>query len=126
MGVVIMGPVGGGRLAAPSEVLEAMKSKGRHISSTAELALRFVFANPHVSTAISGMNTMGMVEENVATASHDESLSPSELADIRRSVEELEALGRQFCTGCRYCMPCPNNVAIPGIFDAYINHRDKS
>ena len=123
MGVVIMGPVGGGRLAAPSEVLEAMKSKGRHISSTAGLALRFVFANPHVSIAISGMNTMEMVEENVATASHDESLSPSELADIRRSVEELEALGKQFCTGCRYCMPCPNNVAIPGIFEAYILHK---
>ena len=58
LGVVVMGPVGGGRLAGPSEVIQGLVAGGAR--STAEVALRFVLANPNVSCAISGMNTVAM------------------------------------------------------------------
>lgn len=35
---------------------------------------------------------------------------------IRAAFMELSPVP---CTGCRYCMPCPNNVAIPSIFEMY-------
>ena len=44
MGVVVMGPVGGGLLAAPSETLRKLIPGGS--STTAAAALTFVLANP--------------------------------------------------------------------------------
>ena len=78
MGVAIMGPVGGGRLGFPSSEIQRMIPWGAR--STPEIALRFVLANPAVSVALSGMNTMEQVEENTATASREEPLSEEELA----------------------------------------------
>ncbi len=54
-----MGPVGGGRLGAPSEVIQ--KLMPGKAASNAELALRFVLTNPNVSCALSGMGERTMV-----------------------------------------------------------------
>ncbi|MDI6783286.1 MAG: aldo/keto reductase, partial [bacterium] len=108
LGVVVMGPVGGGRLAAPSEPLQNLIPSG--FKSTAEAALRFVFANPNVDMAISGMNTLEMVEENAAVASRTEPLAPSEIQRMNDMLEENKRLAELYCTGCNYCMPCPHEV----------------
>jgi predicted aldo/keto reductase-like oxidoreductase len=110
MGVVIMGPVGGGRLASPSEQIKRMIPTP--VASSAEVALRFVLSNPGVSTAISGMNTIEQVEENVATASRTEPLTVGEKQSVTASLEENKRLAELYCTGCKYCMPCPNEVNI--------------
>lgn len=114
MGVSVMGPVGGGRLAAPSEEIQKLLP-GRSVAS-AEVALRFVLANPMVSVALSGMSTMEQLEENCRTADLDEPLSPDELAHVQAVLEEKKKLADLYCTGCNYCMPCPQGVAIPHIF----------
>ncbi len=114
MGVAIMGPVGGGRLAAPSERVCNMVGGAW---STPEIALRFVLANPNVTLALSGMNTMKMVEENTATASREEPLSSEERQGVLEALGETQRLLELYCTGCGYCMPCPNNVDIPGNFN---------
>ena len=115
IGIIVMGPVGGGRLAAPSKALIDMID--RPIASTAELALRFVISNPGVSTALSGMGGVKEVEENVATASSDRPLTPEEKRQIVEALEEKKRLCDLFCTGCGYCMPCPNGVDIPRNFE---------
>ena len=74
LGVVIMGPVGGGRLDSPSDVISRMIPGADNVS-TPELALRFVFSNPSVTVALSGMSAMEQVEQNVATASRGAWLS---------------------------------------------------
>jgi predicted aldo/keto reductase-like oxidoreductase len=66
LGVAIMGPVGGGLLAAPSTQIRGMVGGAK---STPEIALRFVLSHPGVTLALSGMNTLEMVEQNVATRS---------------------------------------------------------
>jgi len=121
MGVVVMGPVGGGRLGAPSPVVQALLP-GKRVSSP-ELALRFVLANPHVSCALSGMGSSAMVEENVRVASNDADLSETEKALIDKSVDENAERAKLYCTGCNYCMPCPFEVNIPCIFDLMNDHR---
>lgn len=118
MGVVIMGPVGGGRLAAPSDRVESLVPGAK---SNPEIAFRFVLANPNVSTAISGMNTIAMVEENAATASRSETLSAEEKERIAASLQEVKKLTDLYCTGCGYCVPCPNQVNIPRNF-MLMNH----
>ncbi len=115
VGVVAMGPVGGGQLAYPLDYLEnAIPESG----SCAEIALRFVLANENVNCALSGMGSMRMVEENVAIASTSGPLTGEQIALVEKAVEERKALAELYCTGCGYCMPCPQNVDIPGVFSA--------
>ncbi|MDH7601139.1 MAG: aldo/keto reductase [Armatimonadota bacterium] len=121
MGVVIMGPVGGGRLAAPSEKIRKMIPTP--VASNAEIALRFVLANPNVTCALSGMNTIEMVEENAAVASREEALTLEEKKAIEAALAELQKLSDLYCTGCRYCMPCPYGVNIPENFRIMNLHR---
>ncbi|MCJ7822994.1 MAG: aldo/keto reductase, partial [Armatimonadetes bacterium] len=114
MGVVIMGPVGGGRLGTPTPKIMELLPAGT--ASSAEIALRFVLSNPNVSCAISGMENLQMVEENCATASRGEPLSNEERATILAALEEKKKLADLYCTGCGYCMPCPHGVDIPANF----------
>ncbi|MDI6601659.1 MAG: aldo/keto reductase [Thermoanaerobacteraceae bacterium] len=113
MGVFIMGPVGGGRLGEPSPVIQSLIPGG--VRSTAEMALRFVMANPDVSCALSGMSTIEMVEENAAVASIEGTLSDEEIQKVKAMMDENAKLADLYCTGCEYCMPCPENVKIPDI-----------
>ena len=121
LGVVIMGPVGGGRLGMPSDVIRKLVP-GR-TASNAELALRFVLANPNVTCALSGMGSMEMVEENARVASNEAPLSAAEITGINDSMTENKNLAELYCTGCNYCMPCPNDVNIPLNFQIMNYHR---
>jgi hypothetical protein len=120
-GVIVMGPVGGGRLAAPSQEIRGLIPGGTR--SSAEAALRFVLSNPNVTCAISGMNTIEMVEENCATASRDEPLTDLERQYLLDMLEEKKKFAELYCTGCGYCMPCPNGVNIPQNFTIMNYHR---
>jgi predicted aldo/keto reductase-like oxidoreductase len=121
MGVVIMGPVGGGSLAAPSA--EIAKLLPKQAKSSAEIALRFVLANPKISLALSGMSTMEQLEENVAVAEQEVILSAEDYGRIQEVLDEKKRLSELYCTGCRYCMPCPNGVDIPANFSLMNLHR---
>ena len=121
LGVTIMGPVGGGRLGAPSKVIQDLLP-GK-VQSSAEMALRFVMNNRNVNIALSGMSSMDMVEENAAVASNMEPLTQEEEARIAASLEENRRLADLYCTGCNYCMPCPKGINIPEIFKMMNYHR---
>jgi hypothetical protein len=116
IGVVVMGPVAGGRLGVTSEVLEGLIPG---IERVPELALRFVLANPHVTVALSGMSTMEHVEENVAVAADQVSLSQEDMDLIDEHMAKLHEMAKLYCTGCGYCVPCPQEVNIPKIFEFY-------
>lgn len=121
LGVTIMGPVGGGRLGAPSQVIQDLLP-GK-VQSSAEMALRFVMNNQNVNIALSGMSSMEMVEENARVASDMSSLSAEEKARVDAMMEENRRLAELYCTGCNYCMPCPKGLNIPEIFKMMNYHR---
>jgi predicted aldo/keto reductase-like oxidoreductase len=121
MGVVIMGPVAGGRLGKPTPGIRDLLPTDS--ASTPEIALRFVLSNPNVSCAIPGMENIQMVEENCATASREDPLSEAELACVRAAAEEKKKLADLYCTGCGYCTPCPHAVNIPDNFSAMNAYR---
>jgi len=112
LGVAVMGPIGGGRLAA-SGILNKILTSG--VKSTPELALRFVLANKNVSVALSGMGSMEMVEENVKVASSSQPLTSEELQVIENFLEERREKEEIPCNMCKYCQPCPSNIPIPAI-----------
>jgi len=121
LGVVIMGPVGGGRLGHPSTVIQKLLPV-KHASSP-EIALRFVLSNPHVSCALSGMTTLAQVKENIRVASNAAALSVGESERIAAAMDELKKLAELYCTGCGYCLPCPHEVNIPVCFEAMNLYR---
>lgn len=121
LGVVVMGPVGGGRLGMPSEAIRNLLP-GK-VSSSAQLALRFVLANAGVGCALSGMGSLEMVEQNCAVASNEAPLSQDELERVNASMEENRRMADLYCTGCNYCMPCPQEVNIPLNFQLMNYHR---
>jgi len=120
VGIVVMGPVAGGRLGTGSEVLEKLIPG---IERVPELALRFVLSNPNVTVALSGMSTMQHVEENLATAADPVSLSETDKQAIDQHLQRMKGMADLYCTGCKYCMPCPEEVAIPKIFERYNRGR---
>ena len=114
--VVVMGPVGGGRLAV---IPKSLRDQGElSQSNAAGLALRFVLAHPGVSVAISGMGSVEMVEQNCAAADAGP-LTEAEIGTINELMDKSKDLARLYCTGCDYCLPCPNEVRISRCFELY-------
>ena len=121
LGVVVMGPVGGGRLGAPSQVIRDLLP-GK-VESSAEVAMRFVFNNPNVHIALSGMENIAMLEENSRLASNIQPLSEEEQSRVESMMAENKRLSELYCTGCNYCMPCPAGINIPEVFKIMNYHR---
>lgn len=120
LGVAVMGPVGGGRLASSGILKEILTGS---VKSTPELALRFVLANENVSVALSGMENMQMVEENLRVASLSRPLSNEELETIEAFIKERRKKEEITCNMCEYCQPCPSEVTISRIFELMNYYR---
>lgn len=123
LAVVVMEPLRGGRLSqnpAP-QVVEAVWARSEHDWTPAAWAFHWVWDQPEVTMALSGMSTMDQVKENLQTASESGvgKLSAKDQALITEVHEAYEALAPIPCTQCEYCLPCPNGVAIPQIFSIY-------
>ena len=122
--VIIMEPLRGGKLVEllPEDAKKTISENPRGYSP-AEWAFRWLWNQSGVTVVLSGMNSIDMVEENCRTAADclPGSFSEEDLELIRRVRECIERTMKIGCTGCRYCMPCPKGVDIPGIFRCY-NH----
>lgn len=135
MAVVAMEPIRGGLLSPrilPTEI-ENLWEKAPISRSPAEWALQWVWNQPEISLALSGMSTFRQVEENIASAERSgiDILSDEELALIAQVREQYRKLSPLSCTGCRYCQPCPQGVKIAAIFELYMdavmyNYKDRS
>jgi uncharacterized protein len=124
LGVLVMEPLRGGMLARnlPPQVEAAWRGAPQQ-RSPVEWALQWVWSLPQVSLVLSGMSTMRHVEDNLAFADRSRPglLSPDELAVVSRVRDLYRELTPVPCTACRYCMPCPQGVAIPDILELYNN-----
>ncbi|MCR5476882.1 MAG: aldo/keto reductase [Lachnospiraceae bacterium] len=120
--VVIMEPLRGGKLVTnlPAKAQKLMEESPRGLSP-AQWAFRWLWNQPEVSVVLSGMNTLEMVRENCESAdvSRIGEFGEEEEALLSRVVSSIQEKMKVPCTGCRYCMPCPRGVDIPGCFAAY-------
>ena len=116
--VVIMEPLRGGKLVRlPSKARSLLEESGCGYTP-AELGLRWLWDQPEISCVLSGMNSEDMVRENIRIASDARpgcftDRDRETVSGIIRIFKETERVG---CTACRYCMPCPKGVDIPGNF----------
>ena len=122
--VVIMEGLLGGRLASAPDNVQALYDAFPVKRSPVEWAFRWLCNHPEVSVVLSGCNEAEQIDENLrifdTVAPGIMSREELELMDnVREAYLSRTKIG---CTGCRYCMPCPNGVDIPGLFSAWNNH----
>ncbi|MCR5207637.1 MAG: aldo/keto reductase [Eubacterium sp.] len=117
LGTVAMGPVGGGRLSAPTDLYN--KLTGKPAIATYELAFRFCLGNPNLNCALSGMQDIDMVKKNIKVASDNTAFSEEEWQRLGLAMEEIKKFSELYCTGCKYCQPCPMEINIPKLFEMY-------
>lgn len=125
--MVIMEPVRGGSLARFSEDIMEKFAALDPGATAASYALRFVGSMPNVKVVLSGMSTMQQLQDNLKTFSDFKPLSEREAAVVEEVKQILQSRVQNGCTGCRYCMPCPAGVDIPGnfrVWNTYHMYRD--
>ena len=116
---VVMEPLRGGALGKlQPELAERLKTL-RPDDSPARWAFRWVGSHTNILTALSGMNKMEHVKENVETFSPLDPCTESENALLADIADVMAGVPTIPCTTCSYCMPCPFGVNIPGTFTAY-------
>lgn len=121
LGVAAMGPVGGGRLAAPTDLYA--KLTGKPSIATYELAFKFVLGNPNINCALSGMQDLDMLHKNLNTVKSEAVLNQEEWEQISQALDQLKKFSDLYCTGCGYCQPCPAEINIPHIFNLFTYHN---
>ena len=116
-----MEPLRGGRLVnlpdAAREVLAAHPVK----RTPAEWAFHWLWDQPEVTCVLSGMNSLEMVQQNIesACAAKEGAFTEADHSMIQTLRAKINATLKVGCTGCGYCMPCPQGVDIPTAFRCY-------
>lgn len=127
--VIIMEPLRGGRLVNNLPEKANKLFADYEIKRTpAQWAFKWQWNQKEVTCVLSGMNSIAMVEENCQSASesHVGEFSEKEETLLKKVVEAINEKMKVGCTGCRYCMPCPKKVDIPGTFAIYNQYHTDS
>lgn len=122
LGVWVMEPCRGGKLANLSEE-DAAKLKALDAdASAASYAFRFLQDLPNVRMILSGMNEVFQVEDNLNTFESHKPLTEQE-REVLFGIAEGMKKGVP-CTACRYCCAgCPVGLDIPYLIDVYNSNK---
>jgi predicted aldo/keto reductase-like oxidoreductase len=93
--------------------------------SLVEWCFRWLYNMSEVSVILSGTGTVEQLQDNMRIFEHSQPnvMSEKDMALIRRIQKIYESNPSIPCTGCKYCMPCPQGLDIPGLFQLYNQYR---
>ena len=117
--IVIMEPLLGGRLANVPEGIARQMKQREPDKSIASWAFRFCGTHPRVLCTLSGMTSMDPLRDNINTFGHFQPLTDEELDFLEQMATQMMEYPLVNCTDCKYCMPCPWGIDIPGTFQHY-------
>ena len=116
---VIMEPLLGGRLASlPKPLAQEILARDPE-RSLASWAFRFAGSFPRVLTVLSGMTYMEHLKENLCTYCPLEELSDEDKNFLYGIADQIVDYNTIPCNDCKYCMPCPYGIDIPGVLTHY-------
>jgi predicted aldo/keto reductase-like oxidoreductase len=124
--VAIMEPLRGGFLAGPPPAAAAaLIAAFPQRRSLAEWCFRWLYDMPEVSVVLSGTSNMAQLEENISifAGAVPGTMTGAERELLRQIRESYEGNKSIPCTGCAYCLPCPNGVAITDVFKLYNSYQ---
>ena len=116
--ILIMEPVKGGALVNLPETAQKILDSLRG-GSNASYALRFAAGFEGVIMVLSGMSTIGQMEDNVSFMKDFQPLNQTEREALDKVCAVFRNQGLIPCTACRYCTEvCPQEISIPELFTA--------
>ena len=122
LAVVVDEPLRSGRLTKmpPPSIAGIWKEAGG-LERLAEFGLRSIWSYPEVSTVVCDLRSLHEIEEAVVLAgqANPDSMTIQEEILISRVRDEYLKLRRIPCASCRPCMPCPEGIDVPRIFELY-------
>lgn len=122
LGVWVMEPCRGGKLAVLPEDKSAMLKKFDVNASDASYAFRFLQGLPNIKVILSGMNEVSQAEDNLNTFETEKPLSEEEKSVLFEIAESMKA--GVPCTACRYCCDgCPIGLDIPYLLSCYNDYK---
>lgn len=117
--VVIMEPLQGGRLGnVPDHIAQDMQQR-EPSRSIASWAFRFCGTYPNILTTLSGMTYMEHLEDNLQSFCPLKPLTDEESTFLGQVAQKMTQYPTVPCNDCRYCIPCPYGIDIPGILQHY-------
>lgn len=122
LGVIIMEPLKGGRLTASvPPTVQKLWDDFETKRSPAEWAFKWLANKPEVTIMLSGMSSKKQLEENIKIISDENVavLTDAEKELIDKVSDEYNRLIKYSCTGCKYCIPCPQKLDIPSLLKYY-------
>lgn len=117
--VVIMEPLLGGRLSNLPDHIVARLKEAEPEKSVASWAFRFCGTYPEVLTVLSGMTYKEHLEDNLRSFCPLKPLTDSELKFLHDTAGLIAQYPTVPCNDCKYCMPCPYGIDIPGVLLHY-------
>lgn len=117
--VVVMEPLLGGRLSKMHDHIVARLKQKEPERSVASWAFRFAGTHPGVLTVLSGMTFMEHLTDNLRTFCPLKPLDQEEMQYLYDTADLIVQYPTIPCNDCKYCMPCPYGLDIPGILVHY-------
>ena len=115
-GVVVMNPLGGGIIPRFPDRFSFVKTRADE--TVVQGALRFLLNDSRITVSLVGFSNAAQVAEAVAAVDGFQPLAPATVEQIRAGIS---GAFNELCTGCQYCVDCPQEIPIPKLMDAY-NH----
>ncbi|MCH5232581.1 MAG: aldo/keto reductase [Muribaculaceae bacterium] len=117
--VVIMEPLLGGRLANVNNQVASLMKQKRPEDSIASWAIRYAGSPEGVLSVLSGMVYIEHLRDNIKTYSPLVPVSESDMEFLEDVAQIMLSYPTVPCNDCKYCMPCPYGLDIPGILSHY-------
>ncbi|MBO8429674.1 MAG: aldo/keto reductase [Bacteroidetes bacterium] len=116
---IVMEPLLGGRLSnVPEHIMMRLKQQ-RPDESVASWAFRFAGSHENVLTVLSGMTYMEHLQDNLLTYSPLVPLNEQDYIFLEETAQLMLQYPTIPCNDCKYCMPCPYGIDIPGVLLHY-------
>ena len=116
---VIMEPLLGGRLANLPQYIATELKQHAPERSVASWAFRYAGTPEGVLTVLSGMTYMEHLKDNLLSYCPLKPLTAEENEFLYGIAKDMMGVETIACNDCKYCMPCPYGIDIPGIFVHY-------
>ena len=112
LGIFIISPADkGGLLYTPSATLQTLC----HPLTPLEVGYRFLLSDRRIGTLSLGAATPDELDASLAVADQDEPLTQAEAQILEHLEQQQAVLGRDRCSQCHACLPCPEEINIPEV-----------